>query len=68
MSMTRRLCKEVIICKDFRNGYKSRRPFLNSSAFFKEKDVILENISCASSKVGKYKGFLAVTSHVRRKG
>ena len=38
--------------------------FIAIQQFFKEKDVMLENISCASSKVGKlYKGFLANRSH-----
>ena len=31
--------------------------FIAIQQFFKEKDVMLENISCASSKFGIYKGF-----------
>ena len=41
--------------------------FIAIQQFFKEKDVMLENIPCASSKVGKYKELLAITSHVCRK-
>ena len=40
--------------------------FIAIQQFFKEKDVMLENISCASSKFGIYKGFWAVTSCVER--
>ena len=67
MLLIRRLCKEVIFVKLLETDTTVEGIFIAVQQFFKEKDVMLENISCASSKVGKYKGFLAVTSHVCRK-
>ena len=64
MLLIRRLCKEVIFVKISETDTKVEGLFIAVQQFFKEKDVILENISCASSKVGKYKLLLAVTSHV----
>ena len=67
MLMTRRLCKEdKRICKDSSNT-KVEGLFKAVQLFFKEKYVMLDNISCATSKAGKYKEFLAITSHVCRK-
>ena len=67
MLLIRRLCKEVIFVKRLKTDTTTVEGiFIAVRKFFKEKDVMLENISCASSKVGKYKGFLAVTSCVER--
>ena len=68
MLLIRRLCKEVIIfVKILETDTKNEGLFLAIQQFFKEKYVMLENISCSSSKVGKYKGLLAITSRVFRK-
>ena len=67
MLMTRRLCKEVIFVKILETDTKVEGLFIAVQQFFKEKDVMLENISYASSKVGKYKGVLAIRSNVCRK-
>jgi len=68
MLLIRRLCKEVIFVKILETDTKVEGLFIAIQQFFKEKEVLLENISCAPSKViGKCKGFLAVTSHVYRK-
>ena len=64
--MLRRLCKEVIFVKILETHTKVGGLFIANQQFSKEKDVMFENVSCASSKVVKYKGFLAVTSHVCR--
>ena len=57
MLLKQRLCKEVIFIKILETDTNVEGLFIAIQQFFKEKDVMLENILCASSKVGKYKGF-----------
>ena len=63
MLMTRRLCKEVIFVKILETDTKVEGLFIAVQQFFKEKDLMLENISCASFNVDKYKGFLTISLH-----